>query len=176
MKATRKSGRGVDITTGVVQDKPKRAASVKVPKARTVLIPKDCALNVSDPRCLEIETELRRMKLAELPNAVSVLFRVFVELSTDSYIGARKLPPLPPNKASLSAKMNQVADDLIARQKLTANQAKAVRKSTQKDSFLAASTPLMNAYVHNQWVFPGPVDLRSGWNNLQSFLIAVWAP
>lgn len=174
VKATRTSGRGVDVTTGVAQTKAPRAASVKLPKTRTELIPKDCALNVSDARCLEIEKELRRMKLADLSNAVSVLFRVFVELSTDAYIGTRHLPAI--TNSTLAKKMNQVADDLVARQKLTKQQAKAVRRSAQQDSMLAASTPLMNGYVHSQWIFPGPADLRAGWNNLQSYMIAIWAP
>ena len=174
VKPTLKSGRGIDISTGEAQEKPKKkVTTVKTAPPRDRLIPRDCVLGIADPRCADIERELRRLKLADVPNAISVLFRVFVELSADAYGAARPLQF--PKDPSLSAKLNMVADDLITRQKLSQQQAKAVRRAAQADSLLAASTHLMNSYVHNQYIFPGPADLRAGWNNLQPFLVAIWS-
>jgi hypothetical protein len=173
VQRTMKSGQGVDIETRETQVKPKRPPSVRVPKARDKLIPDDCVLNVSDPRCSAIARELRRLSLENFPNAVSVLFRVFIELSADAYMDAANLPPAAEPK--LSNKLQAVTDDLIKRKKLTQQQAKPVRGAFQKGSSDAASTTLMHQYVHNQYVFPGPHDLRAGWNTLQPFVTAMWA-
>jgi len=170
---TMKSGQGVDIETRETQVKPKRPPSARVLPERDKLIPRDCVLEVSDPRCHEIERELRRLSLKDYPNAVSVLFRVFIELSADAYMDAANLPPAADPR--LSNKLQAVTNDLVRRKKLTQQQAKPVRQAFQKDSSHAASTTLMHQYVHNQYVFPGSSDLRAGWNSLQPFVTAMWA-
>lgn len=170
---TMKSGQGVDISTGEMQVKPKRTPSGRVVRARDKLIPRDCVLSVSDPRCFQIEQELRRLSLKDFPNAVSVLSRVFIELSADAYIEAVNLPTGIDSK--LGNKLRAVMDDLVSRRKLTRQQANPVRRALQKDSFFALSIDLMHSYVHNQYMFPGPSDLRAGWDSLQPFVTAMWA-
>ncbi len=172
VRPTMKSGQGVDIETRETEGKPKRPPSVRVLPERDMLIPRDCMLGVSDPRCHQIEKELRRLSLKKYPNAVSVLLRVFIELSADAYIETGNLPTT--NRSSLRGKLRAVMDHLIFRQKLTTQQAQAVRRALQRDSFLAPSIDLMHSYIHNQYVFPGPSDLRTEWDNLQPFVIAMW--
>lgn len=171
---TVKSGQGVDIETREMQLKPKRPPSGTVPRTRDKLIPRDCELEVSDPRCRQIEKELRQLSLKQYPNAVSVLLRVFIELAADAYIETRNLPTR--SRPSLRSKLRAAMDHLILRQKLTEQQAQPVRRALQRDSFLAPSIDLMHSYIHNKYVFPGPSDLRAEWDNLQPFVTAMWAP
>lgn len=151
-----------------------RSPSVRTPAKRDKLIPSDCALGISDMRTREIESELRKLSLENHTNAISVLFRVFLELSCDDYIN-RKQIAINEN-ASLATKLKSCVDDLVRRKQLTIEQAKPVRRAAQKDSFFAPSVTMMNQYVHNRFIFPAPSDLRAHWNSLQSFFIATWMP
>ena len=114
------------------------------------------------------------MSLSGTPNAVGVLFRVFIELSVDSYIARENLTM--PKEPVLRLKLNRVADNLITRQMLTKPQAAPVRRAASKDSFLGPSAALMNQWVHNQHMSPVGSELRSHWNDLQPFVTAIWAP
>lgn len=114
---TAKGGQGVPVGTPA-QPTPQRAAAVKLPKQRGKLIPRDCVLSVTDPRIKRIEAELRNLSLEDYTNAVSVLFRVFIELSADSYITKIGLSTSI-LKDSLATKILDVANDLVNRQKLT---------------------------------------------------------
>ena len=168
-----KSGQGVDIGTDVPDSKPKQPRTRERPP-RMKLVPSDCVLDVTDTRIHNIEKELRRLGLNEYTNAVSVLFRVFVELSADSYIDRASLNT--PVNAKLSVKLRDVVNELASQSKLSLQQAKPVRRALQKDSFLAPSIILMNEYIHNQYMFPTPVDLRASWDSMQPFITAIWSP
>ena len=157
--ATAKSGQGIAITTGEKGTKPKAGGKIaKTPKKRDKLIPRDCVLNIPRGRVNDIEGELRILKLSDHTNAVSVLFRVFIELSLDAYITSHPLGITEGEK--LHIKLEKVATDLETRNKLNPQQAKAVRHASMKDSFLDPGVTLLNAYVHNQYVFPSVGDLR----------------
>jgi hypothetical protein len=156
------------------QKAQKGSSGSRANSPRDKLIPAKCVLNITDPRLQDIARELRKLSLSDHANAVSVLFRVFIELSADAYMDREKLPGSVDDK--LTAKLLAVTADLISRQKLTKQQAAPVRLVCNKNSFLAPSTGLMNEYVHSKFIFPAPVDLRSYWDSIQPFITAVWAP
>ena len=141
-------------------------------KQRTSLIPEDCVLGVTDSRAQQIEEELRGLHLETYPNAIAVLFRVFIELSVDAYVEANGISP---KNEKLREKMRTVVDDLVSSGQLTKDQASPVRKALQKNSWLAPSLDLMNDYVHNRSVYPAPGDLRAHWSSLQAFFTAIWS-
>jgi hypothetical protein len=136
------------------------------------LIPSECFLRVTDARIRRIEVELRSLDLKDYENAAAVLFRVFFELTADAYIARESLPGL--KDPSLRAKLQQVANDLVAKNKVQEKQITAVRRACAKDSFLAPSVTLMHQWVHSQYLFPSAGDLRSYWDSLQPFFLAVW--
>jgi len=168
------SGQGIEIGGGSPRPKGK-SSTTRIGKQRDKLIPRDCVLHISEPRLRDIERELRLLSLDHHTNAVSVLFRVFIELGVDSYIERLKLTGTSLD-AKLTKKLDDVTNDLVSRQQLTKQQARAVRRASAKDSFLAPSIAQMNNYIHNPYVFPAPGDLRASWDSLQPFLIAIWAP
>lgn len=167
-------GQGMPLGYSSGRRAGKLTGPVRASKPRDKLIPRDCILNVTDKRIRKIEDELRHLSIENFANAVSVLFRVFIELSADDYIDRNGITTTSVDKG-LSNKLQAVTADLITRKKLTKQQAKTVRKACEMDSFLAASLTLMHQYVHNQHIFPLPSDLRAAWDSLQSFVAAIWA-
>ena len=174
---TRKAGHGTPLSApgSAPQTKPAAGASgSRITKKRDRLIPRDCVLGVTDQRLRDIERELRTLSLEKHTNAVSVLFRVFLELSADSYIATHALTTVT-EKDSLNKKLEHVMNDLLSGSKITAHQAKPVRRAIAHDSFLAPSVLMLHQYIHNQHIFPTPTDLRANWDSLQPYVTAMWA-
>ena len=171
---TLSSGQGAPLLASATTAKTKAARARKTTE-RAKLIPTSCVLDIVSRRVNDIENELRKLSLNDHTNAVGVLFRVFIELSVDSYLGDHPSPGVH-EKSALQRKMKAVADHLVGNGKLTRKQREPVSRACQRDSFLAPSIDLMHTYVHNENAFPAPGDLRAHWDNLEPFLAAIWTP
>ena len=167
-RAASRAGTQADTTT------KQRSSDTKTQRRkRDRLIPGSVVLNITETRIRDIENELKRLSLQQYPNAVSVLFRVFLELSADAYIEQARLLSVTED-SSLGKKLLAVTENLVDKKKLTSQQAKVVRRASQRDSYLGPSITGMNQYVHNKHLFPGPGDLRADWDSLQPWFKAVW--
>ena len=173
--ATLSNGQGTPLVASSGTTTKSRAKQKKKSTARTKLIPTSCVLDISNRRINNMENELRKLGLNDYANAIGVLFRVFIELSVDSYLQGQPSIGLT-EKAALHRKMRAVADHLVTNGKLTPKQRQPVSRACQKDSFLAPSIDLMHAFVHNAYAFPAPGDLKAHWDNLEPFLAAIWTP
>ena len=132
------------------------------------LIPALCKLDIDDSRIQNIEQELRTLELETHPNAVAVLFRVFLELTVDAHRGDDQ------GGGPLAKRLLQTTCDLISEGRLSENEAIAVRSAAAKNSFLTPSVTRLQQWVHNPHVAPSPADLRAEWDSLEPWFRAVW--
>jgi hypothetical protein len=113
----------------------------------------------------------------DFPHAVSVLLRVFLELSTDHYMNAKGLPTTikDPNRGEvdkvLEKKVHEVIEHLInagAPKKHFDALSRALR---DKQSPLYIR--LLHGYVHNQFVIPKSRDLLASWDEARPYFEGV---
>ncbi len=173
VKPTLKNGRGLEAGDAV-RIKHKRSIKSKKRKRRDNLIPGDCTLSITDPRTSEIEGELRTLSLEDYTNAISVLFRVFLELSADAYISQQGLSVH--DDATLSNKLTSVVDDLLKHAE-THQEPSGSRSSCLPKRLIFGTIDQVDAPIHPQQAcISCASDLRAHWNSLQPFVVAIWSP
>ncbi len=154
---------------------PGKKPAAPAPKPRATLIPITCKLNVTVAKIGNIYRELKRLKLEDYPNAISVLLRVFLELSADAVIEKNKLMTDQQLLGSkLRDKLLRVADHMKSPGKLNEQQVKAVKKAAADQHLIYSSVTTFHQYVHNQSFSASPTDLRAAWDSLQFLFEAIW--
>ncbi len=152
-----------------------RRKGAKTPRARPTLIPITCSCDVSVAKLRNIYGELRRLKLEQFPNAISVLLRVFLELSVDHAItSSRLMNERQAEGSKLRDKLTKVADHFATERRLTRRQATAAKKVANDQHIIGGNVTTFHQYVHNQELAASPTDLRTAWDNLQPFFEALW--
>lgn len=147
----------------------------RIPKKRATLIPSTCNCNVQGSKLQNIYVELRRLKLEDYPNAISVLFRVFLELSVDALIEKHELMTEPQAANSkLRDKLTKVADYLEKANALSEKEAKAAKKVANDHHITGGNVTTLHQYVHNKDLAASPTDLRIAWDNLQRLFESIW--
>jgi hypothetical protein len=157
---------------------PKPKPKPRPPLVRKTLIPRDSYIvTVSNPKIAEIVKELRSLLLVEYPHAISVLFRVFLEQSTDHYLTASGI--------SLEIKTNGGPKEKSLRTKVGEAVAHMIKNGVQKRSLDGVTkgiddpqSPLyvntLHNYVHNRFYSPTERELKVAWDNSQLYFETIW--
>jgi hypothetical protein len=107
--------------------------------------------------------------IEQFTNAVSILLRVFLEMSVDHYVSEHSIT-LPP-EAKLSARAQAVVNDM--RKKKLMSDFKAINVAIgTPDSLVSIGT--LHAYVHHESFHPSPKELKVAWNRLEPFIATLW--
>jgi len=148
----------------------------KKPTKRNKLIPPYFKISIKNPKTDAIYHELQKINVEKYPNAVSVLFRVFVELSLDCFLEEKKMikgPSATKERLRLDEKLNKVEQYLSGKKKIDAGISKGIKVATDnKNNLLGIDT--WHAYVHNNRFSPSSKDLITTWDNIETFMEKLW--
>ena len=150
-----------------------------IPKSslRNYLIPKTCVLQIQETKINNIYCELKNDLLIDdsknaVPNAVGVLFRVFLEISLDYYAkmnshGFKK-------NDTINQKISWVVKSLEGKkyEKNKFNNINKVGSATGQKSYLSIEN--FHEYVHSTTTQPSSSELKGKWDNLQEFFEILW--
>ncbi|MBI4224973.1 MAG: hypothetical protein HY617_01445 [Candidatus Sungbacteria bacterium] len=170
---------------------PPRTRSNQLSTDRKFLI--NSSIYIQNSRINAIYDELqKKVDVDSAPNAVAVLFRVFMECSIDCYIETHKIKV--DEKKGLAGKILKVVDhleDTIVLRRLAEEgnknptpvefkkikekvKFKSMRKVATKDNNSILSVTTFHDFVHDYKVSPIPSELKKYWDNLDSFFVALW--
>src|SRR3989304_220457 len=149
--------------------------------SRNYLIPKTFNILIHEPKINNIYRELRDDLLLDdssksVPNAVGVMFRVFLELSIDYLLD--KEGQTPSAKDTISTKIPKIVSILkkngiaIDKQLKAINKVVSTSNSTSNKDFLSIEN--FHQYVHSYKEQPTPSSLKLKWDNLQEFFELLW--
>lgn len=144
--------------------------------SRKTLIPRQYNLTISQHRISNIYKELKKTNINDYPNASTVLFRVFVELSLDYFIDKKITDWSEEQKKNtkMKDKLTKVCEFMKKQEILTDSELTPVRKAASGQTFLHLSVNSMNAYVHCRHVSPVASEMIVGWDDLQGFIQKLW--
>ncbi len=127
------------------------------------------AWKVSTSRQKAIWEELQfELLLASHINAISVLFRVLLELSVEHYIGISGIKTINPND-KLAQRAVKVATHLHAAGKIDAKYLSLIQKLPNQDKLFSMDT--LNRYVHSSDFAPSPKHLTAMWDTAAEFVV-----
>ncbi len=142
------------------------------PSRRTTLIPHDpyaIAWSGRLQRHRAIWEELQfSLHLADHPNAISVLFRVLLELSVENYIAQEALKTVKDND-NLAKRTLRIAEDLHGKGKIDKKYLGVIQKFGQLDPLVSMDT--LNRYIHSPNFAPSPQHLVALWDTLAEFVV-----
>lgn len=139
----------------------------------------DFSLIVTNKRINKIYYELKNeLNVHKSPNAVAVLFRVFLELTCDSYFAKNKIKRKDTSKPltrddKLKVKVEHTVNYLEENRHLDKDQARTIRKRASAKNELV-SVDSLNEYIHASGHSPIPTELNILMDNWAPFFKAIW--
>jgi hypothetical protein len=154
----------------------KKTKSTPTTEDQINLIPRKFKLELPAGKINDIFDELKELDATKRRHAVSVLFRVFFDLTLDDYIAKHGIN-LPEHSGRLDDRMKTrlklTAAHVKSSKLLSEKEMKPIRVAmSNEDSFTAPDT--LNAYVHSRWMNPNPLELKLSWANFQLFIERLW--
>lgn len=151
---------------------PAKPTPAPKPAKRTTLIPQieyGVAWAGRIARHKAIWEELQfHLDLLSHPNAVSVLFRVLLELSIENYIQRLSLATVQPND-KLAQRAVKVGTALHTAGKINDKHLGIIRKLPQQDNLFSMDT--LNRYVHSSTFAPSSDHLTAMWDSIADFVV-----
>ena len=159
------------------------------PSNRNTLIPKSANLSIpeNEPRSAAIFQELKDLKLSKHKNAISVLFRVFLELSIIHYYSKNKQmsrkvegkkvegkkDKSPEKDKNLNKMIHEVLKDLEEKKAIDRSAFSALSRTFNPQKSYLSTTDL-NDFVHNPKLAPLIDDLETYWDNSRILFEKIW--
>jgi hypothetical protein len=162
--------------TITVGSTPSRQKVLPKSTNRNNLIPNSCRLTIQENKINNIYHELKEDLFLNgskniTPNAVGILFRVFLEISIDYFLEREGINL--PNETKLAGKITKCANELETKNLATKKQLVNIRKvATDKNHLLNIQN--FHDYVHSYKTQPSSSDLILKWDNLQEFFQILW--
>ncbi|MEP2706151.1 MAG: hypothetical protein ABJZ83_12860 [Yoonia sp.] len=153
---------------GKEQKKPTKRAK---PSSRTTLIPQK-EFGIAWPGRLqrhhEIWEELQfQLELSKHPNAISVLFRVLLEISMENY--QAKYGCQIHENDKLAMRVKKIGKHLFDNDEIDKKQFDFTKKFDQLDKLVSADT--LNRYVHSSDFAPSEKHLAALWDSMADFIV-----
>ncbi|HTV08522.1 MAG TPA: hypothetical protein VMD97_05725 [Candidatus Aquilonibacter sp.] len=162
------------------QGSPSRPQRTARPSPRVTVVPKSCHLNIPVAKINGIYQELRSLQLTRHVHAISVLMRVFLEMSVDEYLEKKANSTLTfqdPNSGrildkKLKDKVKETIDHLVANG-TPATELRGIMVG-MTDKLNPFSIDTLHSYIHNRFFTPTDAHLATGWDNAQRFFEKIW--
>ncbi|WP_173497589.1 hypothetical protein [Shewanella sp. ISTPL2] len=170
------NGEGNDEASGNPSDKPSNKSKPIAKHDRDSLIPANVKLEFhGNKKCSRVFVELKsHLTYKHTINSVSIMLRVFIELSVASYIDRKGL------KFKDATRTPGLHDKVIMCCESLRDDGHALSQK-QVSAILAYSKSTTNAkgtlhqYVHNDYLMPNKNVLNADWDNFEPLLSAIWS-
>lgn len=148
-------------------------------KNRSRLVPTDFRISVNHKRIALVFGELKKLRFDANTQASGILLRVFVEMSLDHFIEINTVPiTARRGKPTLTEKVLGVCaylETLVPPHNVSAAKLRGPRKFASTTNQGLANVDSLHAFVHDKEYYPAPSELRTTWDNIETFISRLWA-